>query len=227
MRNLIISLAILSLYSCSTLRKDQSIVGSHFKEIKTEIPSIVYDIRYYGADNFVGKPIDGYHAPKAYLTDEALEALVKVQSELEKEGLGLKIYDAYRPQKAVDHFVRWGQVATDTLTKSKYYPEINKDSVFSYGYVAKQSSHTRGSTVDLTIINLESKKELDMGSPWDFFGAISNHDSPLVTPEQTARRNKLRDLMKKHGFKEYAQEWWHYTLANEPFPDIYFDWDIE
>ena len=108
-----------------------------FKEIKTEIPSIVYDIRYYGADNFVGKPIDGYRAPKAYLTDEALEALVKVQSELEKEGLGLKVYDAYRPQKAVDHFVRWGQDATDTLTKSKYYPEINKDSVFSFGICGK------------------------------------------------------------------------------------------
>jgi D-alanyl-D-alanine dipeptidase len=216
-------LVLVSSCSTSSIQQDKS----NFKELKEVIPDLVYDIRYYSADNFVGKPIDGYNAPKAYLTKEATAALQKVQAELRQEDLGLKIYDAYRPQRAVDHFVRWGQDPNDTVTKQQYYPGIDKDSVFAYGYVATQSSHTRGSTVDLTIINLKTGEELDMGSPWDFFGAISNHDAPLVTAAQTANRHKLRQLMEKHGFKEYPQEWWHYTLKDEPYPDTYFDWVVE
>lgn len=214
---------VLLLASCENQSSDRS----GFVEIKEAIPNIEYDIRYYSNDNFVGRRIDGYKAPKAYLTLEAAAALKKVQSELNKEELGLKVFDAYRPQKAVDHFVRWGKDAEDTLTKKKYYPEINKDSVFAFGYVASKSSHTRGSTVDLTIVDLKSGKELNMGSPWDYFGAVSNHDSPLVDSQQTANRNKLRRLMKKHGFNEYPQEWWHYTLDSEPFPETYFNWDVE
>lgn len=198
-----------------------------FVEIHQVIPNIVYDIRYYSSDNFVGARVDGYLKPTAYISNEAALALKKVQEVLNKEGLGLKVFDAYRPQKAVDHFVRWGQVVTDTLTKQTYYPEINKASVFQLGYVAKKSGHTRGSTIDLTIINIKTKEALDMGSPWDFFGAISHHGSSLVNGTQTANRNKLRNLMLQHGFKLYANEWWHYTLKNEPYPDTYFDFDVE
>ncbi len=225
LRSLTILLSIAFLTSCTTTKPEHE--KTHFTELKTLLPNLKYDIRYNTNNNFVGSRINGYNASKAYLTNEAAAALKNVQADLNAEGLGLKIYDAYRPQRAVDHFVRWGQDPDDTLTKSTYYPDIDKDSVFAYGYVAKQSSHTRGSTVDLTIIHLTTGEELDMGSPWDFFGAISNHDSPLITPDQTANRNKLRKLMLKHDFKEYPQEWWHYTLKDEPYPDTYFNWVIE
>lgn len=198
-----------------------------FVEIHTVIPNVAYDIRYFGTDNFVGTRVDGYKKPTAILTKEAAAALKKVQDELNAEGLGLKVFDAYRPQKAVDHFVRWGKDLNDTLTKAKYYPDFEKARLFELEYIAEKSGHTRGSTVDLTIIDLETEEEMEMGSPWDFFGTISNHDSPLVGQEHTANRNKLRNLMKKHGFVEYPQEWWHYTLRDEPYPETYFDFDVE
>ncbi len=215
------------LMSAGLPSEDPSRDRSGFVELKQAIPGIVYDIRYFGNDNFVGKQVDGYHKAAAYLSREAAKALTEVQKELNAEGLGLKVFDAYRPQKAVDHFVRWGKDVNDTLTKAKYYPEVDKAQLFELEYVATRSSHTRGSTLDLTIIDLKTGQELDMGSPWDFFGAISHHDSPLVNATHTANRNKLRNLMKKHGFKEYPQEWWHYTLVNEPFPDTYFDFDVD
>ena len=200
---------------------------ANFDQINQIIPNIEYDIRYFSKDNFVGARVDGYLAPIAFITKEAGAALIKVQEELNRDGLGLKIFDAYRPQKGVDHFVRWGKVAEDTVTKSKYYPNINKANVFELGYVATKSGHSRGSTVDLTIIDLQTKVEMDMGSPWDFFGEISHHDSPLVNAQHTANRNKLLSIMLKHGFKQYDNEWWHYTLMDEPFPDTYFDFDVK
>ncbi len=198
----------------------------HFVEIRKVIPNVEYEIRYFGTDNFVGQRVTGYEASKAYLTIQASEALAKVQKQLNEEGLGLKIFDAYRPQQAVDHFVRWGKDISDTLTKAKFYPEIDKVQVFGLGYVATKSGHSRGSTVDLTIISLATKEELDMGSRWDYFGEISHHDSPLVDARHTANRNKLRDVMLRNGFKQYANEWWHYTLKDEPFPDTYFNFPI-
>jgi len=213
--------------ACNSPKVEEHLDKSGFVQIHKVIPNITYDIRYQSADNFVGAVVDGYKAPTAYISKEAAEALKKVQTDLNKEGLGLKIFDAYRPQKAVDHFVRWGAAVADTLTKSKYYPEINKARVFELGYVAKKSGHTRGSTVDLTIVDLETLAEMDMGSGWDYFGAISHHDSPLVDSLHTANRNMLRNLMKTHGFKEYSNEWWHYTLADEPYPDTYFNFDVK
>lgn len=198
-----------------------------FVQIHEVMPNVIYDIRYYSSDNFVGARVDGYLKPTAYISQEAATALKKVQDKLNEEGLGLKVFDAYRPQKAVDHFVRWGKLVNDTLTKRKYYPDIDKARVFELGYVAKRSGHTRGSTIDLTIINLETKKELDMGSPWDFFGPISHHDTDMVSAFHTDNRNKLRSLMLQYGFKEYTNEWWHYTLRDEPYPDTYFDFYVE
>lgn len=213
-----------ALFSCQPSR-DLTLDKSGFELIHKEIPNIVYDIRYATTDNFVGDIVEGYSGQLAYLSREAIAQLKAVQTQLNKENLGLKVFDAYRPQKAVDHFVKWGQDVSDTLTKTKYYPEIDKNQVFDLGYVATRSGHSRGSTVDLTIIELTTKEELDMGSPWDYFGEISHHNSPLINSAQTANREKLRQLMINSGFKPYANEWWHYTLDKEPFPDTYFNFD--
>ena len=199
----------------------------HFVNIQEEIPKIVLDIRYFSSDNVIGTRIDGYKKPVALITKQAGEALKKVQEELTKQGLGLKIFDAYRPQKGVNHFVRWAKVPSDTLTKSKYYPETRKADVFKLGYVARKSGHSRGSTLDLTIIDLETDEHMDMGSDWDFFGEISWHSTDQITTQQKANRKKLKALMYKYGFKSYSKEWWHYPMGDEPFPTTYFDFDAE
>lgn len=219
-----IFLVLMTLVNCAETTEEGK---ENFVKIHEVIPNVVYDIRYFSSDNFVGARIDGYLAPIAFITKEASARLKQVQTELNNEGLGLKIFDAYRPQKGVDHFVRWGAVPSDTISKAKYYPNINKANVFDLGYVATKSGHSRGSTIDLTIVNLDTKQELDMGSPWDFFGEISHHDSPLVNEQQTTNRNKLRTIMLKYGFKQYDNEWWHYTLKAEPFPTTYFDFDVK
>lgn len=217
-------LVLIALVNCTEPSKQGK---ENFVKIHEVIPNVVYDIRYYSTDNFVGARVDGYLAPIAFITKEAGIRLNQVQTEINNEGLGLKIFDAYRPQKGVDHFVRWGAIPSDTITKAKYYPNINKANVFDLGYVATKSGHSRGSTLDLTIVDLETKQELDMGSHWDFFGEISHHESPLVNEQQTTNRNKLRNIMLKYGFKQYDNEWWHYTLKEEPFPDTYFDFDVK
>ncbi len=227
MKKILIPLLVIATMAMACAGKKAQTGHEGFVQIHEVIPNVVYDIRYYSADNFVGARVDGYLKPTAYISREAATALKKVQEKLNEQGLGLKVFDAYRPQKAVDHFVRWGEVVDDTLTKRKYYPEINKARVFELGYVAKRSGHTRGSTIDLTIINLETKEELNMGSPWDFFGPVSHHDTDMVSQFHTDNRNKLRSLMLQYGFKEYANEWWHYTLKDEPYPDTYFDFNVE
>jgi D-alanyl-D-alanine dipeptidase len=198
-----------------------------FTYIHVAIPDVILDVRYYSNDNFMGISVTGYNKSVILLSKEATRALTKVQEDLREQGMTLKVFDAYRPQKAVDHFVRWAEHPADTLTKQKYYPNLPKDRLFELGYISARSGHTRGSTLDLTIASLETGKELDMGSPWDFFGEISHHDSPLVDEEATTNRNLLRDVMVMHGFKPYANEWWHYTLEEEPYPETYFDFDIE
>lgn len=199
----------------------------HFVYVDEIIPDVVLDVRYFSDDNFMGVRVDGYRQPFVLISKTAGQTLANVQAELKQQGLGLKVFDAYRPQKAVDHFVRWAADPADTLTKTRYYPELPKDRLFDLGYISAKSGHTRGSTLDLTIINLATGEELDMGSGWDFFGDISHHDSPLVDEQATANRALLRDLMVKHGFRAITTEWWHYTLRDEPFPDTYFDFDVE
>lgn len=185
-----------------------------------------YDIRYYGENNFIGRQVNGYFAPRAILTEPAALALKKVQQELNEQGLGLKIFDGYRPQRAVEHFARWAADAGDTKMKKQYYPDFDKKDLFNLGYIASKSGHSRGSTVDLTVIKLDSKEELDMGSEFDFLGPISSHGSALITAEQAKNRNLLKDVMTKHGFIPYYKEWWHYTLNNEPYPQQYFDFPV-
>ena len=228
MKNLIgICTIILTLAGCSVQMEEQENGRQEFVYMRDIIPDVVLDVRYFSDDNFMGVRVDGYRKPVVLISKTAGRALANVQAELRDQGLGLKVFDAYRPQKAVDHFVRWAADPTDTLTKTRYYPELPKDRLFDLGYISAKSGHTRGSTVDLTIINLATGEELDMGSGWDFFGEISHHDSPLVDEQATANRSLLRDLMVKHGFRAITTEWWHYTLRDEPFPDTYFDFDVE
>ncbi|MEX0976621.1 MAG: M15 family metallopeptidase [Woeseia sp.] len=218
---------LLFLHACSSSPTAPDVARQNFVYLHEFIPGIELDVRYHSSDNFVGSPVDGYDRPVILMTRAAATALRDVHERLNEQGLGLKVFDAYRPQKAVDHFVRWAADPADTLTKRKYYPDVPKNRLFELGYIAEKSGHTRGSTVDLTVVDLATGVELDMGSAWDFFGEISHHDSPLVDAEATVNRNLLRDVMVEHGFKPYAQEWWHYTLANEPYPDTYFDFDVE
>jgi D-alanyl-D-alanine dipeptidase len=198
-----------------------------FVDLHLAIPSVQVELAYAGRHNFVGRAIDGYHANRAILTKEAAMALGKVQSELAKQGLGLKIFDAYRPQRAVRHFYRWSQNTRDQATKKTYYPDLSKRQLFQQGYIARKSSHSRGSTVDLTLIQLSNGKALDMGTIFDFFGPRSWYQSKQVNPRQKANRKLLRQVMMRHGFEPYPQEWWHFTLSKEPWPERYFDFEIQ
>lgn len=196
-----------------------------FVYVEDVIPNIRLDVRYFGEDNFMGRRVAGYEAPRCILTREAAESLKKVQEDLNRFGLGLMIFDAYRPQRAVDDFVRWGKDLDDMKMRKQFYPNVQKEDLFKDGYVAERSSHSRGSTVDLTIVYTDrhsQEKELDMGTRFDFFGPQSWPDSRLVTPVQRAHRMLLQVLMQKHGFEPYPKEWWHFTLRNEPFPNTYF-----
>lgn len=201
-----------------------------FVYVDEAVAGVKLEIRYATPHNFVGRPIDGYLKPRAILTRQAAEALDAVQAELKPFGLGLKVFDAYRPRRAVAHFVRWAEDLGDAAMKQEFYPTVKKEDLFKDGYIAARSSHSRGSTVDLTLAPLAGAtpgEELDMGSPFDFFGPPSWPDSPAAGPAQRAHRLLLRTLMLKHGFAPYPQEWWHFTLKNEPFPDTYFDFPVE
>ncbi len=194
------------------------------------IPDLRTDLRYATTHNFVGEKIDGYLRPQCILTRQAALALRNVQEELRPFGLGLKVFDAYRPQRAVDHFVRWAKNRGDTRMKAEFYPGVEKGNLFKDDYIAARSGHSRGSTVDLTIVSLRGEstgKELDMGTGFDFFGPESWPDHPAMTAQERANRLLLQVEMKKHGFRPYLKEWWHFTLEAEPFPATYFNFPVE
>ena len=190
------------------------------------IPDVILEIRYYSSFNFIGERIDGYEQPIAMLTREAASALKKVSDEAVSRGYRLKIYDAYRPQKAVDHFMRWAKDVSDIRMKPYFYPGLDKSELIPGGYIAEHSGHSRGSTADLTLFDMGTQKELDMGGPFDFFGELSHPDYPGITEEQHANRMLLRSLMTSHGFLPLEEEWWHFTLAGEPYPDTYFTFPV-
>ena len=189
--------------------------------------TIKSEIRYFSKNNFIGTPIDGYKNNCVIISKEAANALKKVQEILLKKGLSLKIYDAYRPQQAVDHFVKWAKVLSDTLMKKEYYPKVPKSQLFNLGFIASKSGHTRGSTADLTIVDVKTGEELDMGFPYDFFGDESHPFYTKINAEQQENRLLLRKIMLKNGFIPYDNEWWHFTLRNEPFPKKYFNFPVE
>ncbi len=214
-------------FSCSRNKND---LPEGFVYLKEHIPDIVIDLRYFSSDNFIGDTIDGYESGNCIISYDAAVALTKVQKELNEQGLGLKVFDAYRPQTAVNHFVRWAEDLGDTTMKARYYPEEKKSQLFEKGYIASRSGHTRGSTVDLTIVYLEGNdagKEMHMGTPWDYFSTRSWPSSDSVTPAQKENRMLLRNVMVKYGFRPLTEEWWHFTLEDEPFPDTYFDFPVK
>ena len=191
-------------------------------------PAIAEDVRYFGGENFVGERIVGYEAPRVILTRRAAQALGRVQEELMHFGLGLKVFDGYRPQRAVDHFVRWAQDANDRRMQQALYPREAKQDLLARGYIMRRSAHSRGSTVDLTLVSLEpaAPAELDMGSPFDFFDERSDPLTADISSQQRGNRLLLRTLMLKAGFLPLDKEWWHFTLADEPFPETYFDFTV-
>ena len=220
--------------------------ASQFVTLTDAVPDAILEIRYFGTYNFVGTRVDGYLEPTALLTKVAADSLKAVSDDVMALGYRLKIYDAYRPQQAVDHFVRWAADIPDTLMKQYFYPDLDKSVLFDQEYIMAKSGHTRGSTVDLTLFDMETEKELDMGGTFDWFGPEShpdfcgnpdngeytgdNTESPVgrsITPEQFRNRMILRAAMLRHGFKPMTSEWWHFTLKDEPFPETYFNFPVK
>jgi len=218
-------IAVLTLSCLCWLSKSNAQHG--FVSIDSILHQAVLDPMYYGSENFVGDTIDGYYAKKILLTREAASALSRVEARLNKQGIGLKILDGYRPQIAVDHFVRWARDLSDTVEKSRYYPDIPKDQLFDRGYIAAQSGHSRGSAVDLTLFDLETGIELEMGSIVDHFGPVSHPDCKEITEARQKNRGVLREAMLKEGFAPLETEWWHFYLEKEPFPDTYFTFPVK
>lgn len=192
-------------------------------------PRIILSLDYLTTNNFIGRPLPGYIKPVCIITKPAAKALIAVQDELDRleTGYVLKIFDTYRPTTTVDEFLRWSQDLSDQAQKAKFYPNINKADLFKLGYLVARSSHSRGSTVDLTLVNANTKQELDMGTIFDFFGEESHTDSKLISVQAQQNRQFFKSLMAKHGFTNLPEEWWHYTLEDEPFPDTYFDFEIK
>jgi D-alanyl-D-alanine dipeptidase len=184
-------------------------------------PSIALDAKYFGSDNFIGRPIRGYEASEVLLSREAAAALSMAQAEAQSRGLSLLVFDGYRPQRAVNHFVEWGADLADTLNQTTFYPRVPKAELFERGYIAERSGHSRGSTVDLTLTR--DSVMLDMGTPFDFFDELSHTEHSAVADSAMANRMLLRSIMTNAGFRNYVNEWWHYTLVDEPYPDTYFD----
>ena len=243
-----ILLAVLS--SCSSTPKpdetdliDPTLDNSDFVVLSEAVPDVIIEARYYGTYNFVGARIDGYLEPTALMTRQAADSLKAVSDEVKAMGYRLKIYDAYRPQMAVDHFMRWGADMNDTAMRPYFYPYVDRSRLFEMGYIAKKSGHSRGSTIDLTLFDMATGKELDMGGVHDWFGKESHPDFCgniatgqwhadksqhwELTPDQFRNRMILRKAMLNHGFKPYECEWWHFTLRNEPYPNTYFNLPVQ
>lgn len=220
-----------------------------FVSLEAVAPSISIDMRYVGSHNFVGVPVRGYLAPKCILTERTARALAAVQEELKSQNLGLKVYDCYRPQRAVDHFVAWASDLSDVKMKKEFYFNVAKEHLFRDGYIASKSGHSRGSTVDLTLVSLSSGQDpayngplmecfkpvgtrwhdnsVDMGTEYDCFDVLSHTLNPNISAPQRQARLLLKSLMEKHGFRGLAEEWWHFTLNDEPYPKTYFDFEVK
>lgn len=207
-------------------KKKAEMDSSGFVLLSDYVPGIIQEIRYYSTYNFVGERINGYEEPCAIVTKEAARALQAISNELNVQGYRLKIFDAYRPAAAVRHFVLWGIEDLDLRMKPFFYPELEKQELFVRGYVASQSSHSRGSTVDVTLLDMQTGKEVDMGGPFDFFSELSHPDYKGITDQQYENRMLLQRIMVRHGFVPIDCEWWHFTLQDEPYPDTYFDFPV-
>ncbi len=211
----------------SVVFSQETTLPEGFVYLKDILPDIQVELRYASSNNFVGQSVDGYEADRCVISLEAANALKNLQEELYNYNLCLKVFDAYRPQTAVNHFVRWAKDLNDTINKQQFYPEVEKRNLFKEGYIASSSRHSSGSTVDVTLVDGNTGNELDMGSPWDYFGERSWVEYQDITNRQKANRQLLQTLMAKHGFRNYPKEWWHFTLYGEPYAGQYFDFEIK
>jgi zinc D-Ala-D-Ala dipeptidase len=217
-----LTLLLLLLLSLPALAQEKR--PASFVDAATVVPGLLVEMRYVTDNNFVGRPIDGYEKPLCLLTREAAQALAEVARDLEPRGLKLKVFDCYRPKRAVAHFLRWAQAGNDVKNKNTYYPDLDKRQLFSDGYIAAHSGHSRGSTVDLTLVGKTG--ELDMGTPFDFLSKRSNTLNPVIGKEALNNRVLLALAMERRRFRSYGKEWWHFTLRGEPFPETYFDFPV-
>jgi zinc D-Ala-D-Ala dipeptidase len=218
--------ALLCALATLGVRADASPRGATLIDAATVVPGLVLDMRYASSHNFVGRPIDGYQAPRCLLTQPAANALAEVARDLAERGLLIKVFDCYRPARAVADFVRWARDWRDQAAKAEFYPDVDKRTLFRDGYIASHSGHSRGSTIDMTLVRADGT-ELDMGTPFDFFSPKSWTAASNVTAEQHTSRMRLAAAMQRRGFRGYPKEWWHFTLRNEPFPDTYFDVPVQ
>ncbi len=202
-----------------------------FVDAATVVPGLIVEMRYAGSHNFTGRPVDGYQAPHCLLTRQAAAALAEVARDLAPRGFVIKVFDCYRPVRAVMNFVRWARDVNDQAAKAEFYPNVDKRTLFRDGYIASHSGHSRGSTMDLTLAKAGGTElephELDMGTHFDFFSPKSWTADPTIGPEQRANRMLLASVMRRHGFRGYDKEWWHFTLRGEPFPETYFDFPVQ
>jgi D-alanyl-D-alanine dipeptidase len=254
LRALVVTLAALATLvvpgTAHAATTSQPAAPREFVALSEVAPSILPDIRYVTRHNFVGQRVDGYLQPLCILTRQAAEGLRKAQAQLRKQGYTLKVYDCYRPQQAVDHFVRWAKDLADEKMKAEFYPNVAKDRLFADGYIAEKSGHSRGSTMDLTLVKLPARPQrpyfpgeplkpcfapqdqrfpdnmVDMGTGYDCFDPLAHTDNPAITGVPHQNRMLLKDTMAAAGFRNLPEEWWHYTLDNEPFPDTYFDFPV-
>jgi len=210
-----------------TIAQADPVRPAAFVDVASVVPGLVVEMRYAGNHNFVGEPIKGYEHPVCLLTREAADALAAVQADLGPRGLGLKVFDCYRPQRAVAHFARWARDVSDIRRKDEFYPAVDKRNLFALGYIAYQSGHSRGSTVDLTMVRRDDGAELDMGTGFDLFSPKSAAADASVGVEAQRNRRTLAAAMGRHGFRPYGKEWWHFTLRSEPFPTGYFDFPVK
>ena len=207
-------------------KKEAEMNASGFVLLSDYVPAVIQEIRYYSTYNFVGDRIDGYEQPCAIMTKEAARVLKEISNKLNVMGYRIKVFDAYRPATAVRHFTLWGVDDLDLRMKPFFYPDLEKQELFRKGYIASKSSHSRGSTIDLTLLDMKTGKEIDMGSPFDYFSEMSHPDFKGITKEQYENRMFLQDVMVRGGFEPYDCEWWHFTLRDEPFPDTYFEFPV-
>lgn len=231
MRRLAALAAVLVVAGCAHAQAPSELAAGEmdragFVDAASGVPGLVVDMRYYGAENFVGRRIAGYEAPVCLLTREAASALGRAQEQLKAFGLGLKVYDCYRPKRAVADFAAWAKDLGDTKRKAEQYPNVDKSKLFELGYIAERSGHSRGSTLDLTLVDARTGAELDMGSGYDLFDPVSWPSDQTVGAAARGHRMLLQVVMMDAGFKPLKEEWWHFTLKDEPYPETYFDFEV-
>ena len=222
----IFCLLVVALAAAGTQSASAQSRPSSFVDAATVVPGLVVEMRYAGSHNFTGRPVDGYQAPHCLLTREAAAALAEVARDIAPRGLVIKVFDCYRPVRAVANFVRWARDINDQKMKDEFYPNVDKRTLFRDGYIASHSGHSRGSTMDLTLAKTDGTA-LDMGTPFDFFSPKSWTADPTITPAQHANRVLLADAMRRRGFRGYDKEWWHFTLRGEPYPATFFDFPVQ